>query len=41
MLTLAGAYADMKAKDSRDLVKACWFYARVWDFAPASYKAED
>ncbi len=38
MLTLAGAYADMKAKDQRDLVKACWFYARVWNFAPANYK---
>lgn len=38
MLTLAGTYADMKAKDQRDLVKACWFYARVWNFAPANYK---
>ncbi len=40
MLTLAGAYADMKAKDQRDLVKACWFYARVWDLAPQPYKAK-
>jgi tetratricopeptide (TPR) repeat protein len=38
MLTLAATYADMKAKESRDLVKACWFYARVWDFAPANFK---
>lgn len=38
MLTLAQTYADMKAKDQRDLVKACWFYARVWNFAPANYK---
>jgi tetratricopeptide (TPR) repeat protein len=38
ILTLAGAYADIKAKDQRDLVKACWFYARVWDFAQPNYK---
>jgi tetratricopeptide (TPR) repeat protein len=38
MLTLAQTYADMKAKDQRDLVKACWFYARVWNYAPANYK---
>jgi hypothetical protein len=35
-LFLAQAYAQPGAKD---LVKAIWFYARAWDFAPASYKA--
>ena len=24
----------------RDEVKAVWFYARAWDFAPAAYKAQ-
>jgi hypothetical protein len=24
----------------QDLVKAVWFYARVWDFAPPAYKAQ-
>jgi hypothetical protein len=40
-LQLAQAYA--KPGDSRDLVKAVWFYARAWDFAPAAphnYKAD-
>jgi hypothetical protein len=35
-LFLAQAYAQPGAKD---LVKAIWFYARAWDFAPPSYKA--
>jgi hypothetical protein len=35
-LFLAQAYAQPGA---RDLVKSIWFYARAWDFAPASYKA--
>jgi hypothetical protein len=35
-LFLAQAYAQPGAKD---LVKAIWFYARAWDFAPTSYKA--
>jgi hypothetical protein len=34
-LLLAKAYSQ---PDSKDLVKSIWFYARAWDFAPASYK---
>ena len=37
-LNLAEAYA--KPGPARDEVKACWFYARAWDFAPAAYKAQ-
>ena len=37
MLQLAQAYT---MPDAKDLVQACWFYARVWDFAPAAYKAQ-
>ena len=37
-LQLAQAYA--KPGDSRDEVKAVWFYARAWDFAPAAYKSQ-
>jgi hypothetical protein len=37
-LNLAEAYA--KPGDSRDPVKACWFYARALNFAPAAYKAQ-
>jgi hypothetical protein len=35
-LFLAQAYVQPGAKD---LVKAIWFYARAWDFAPAPFKA--
>lgn len=35
-LQLAQAYA--KAGPSRDEVKAVWFFARAWDFAPAGFK---
>ncbi|HKN21363.1 MAG TPA: hypothetical protein VJX73_08100 [Terracidiphilus sp.] len=35
-LQLAAAYS--KPGDSRDEVKAVWFYARAWDFAPAGFK---
>jgi hypothetical protein len=35
-LQLAQAYSKPGA--ARDEVKACWFYARAWDFAPAGYK---
>jgi hypothetical protein len=35
-LQLASAYS--KPGDSRDEVKAVWFYARAWDFAPASFQ---
>jgi hypothetical protein len=35
-LLLAKAYSQ---PDALDLVKSIWFYARAWDFAPASYKA--
>jgi hypothetical protein len=34
-LLLAKAYSQ---PDSLDLAKSIWFYARAWDFAPASYK---
>jgi hypothetical protein len=37
-LLLARAYGSPGA--SQDLIKAIWFYARVWDFAPANYKAQ-
>ena len=37
-LQLAQAYA--KPGDSRDEVKAIWFYARAWDFAPPAYKGQ-
>jgi|CZKL01.1.fsa_nt_gi hypothetical protein len=37
-LQLATAYAQ--PGPSQDLVKAVWFFARVWDFAPAAYKAQ-
>jgi tetratricopeptide (TPR) repeat protein len=35
-LLLAQAYAQAGA--SQDMVKAIWFYARVWNFVPANYK---
>lgn len=32
--------ADLYTKpETRDLEKAVWFYARVWDYAPPAYKA--
>jgi len=37
-LNLAEAYA--KPGDSRDEVKACWFYARALSFAPPAYKTQ-
>jgi tetratricopeptide (TPR) repeat protein len=37
-LQLAQAYA--KPGDSRDEVKAVWFYARAWDYAPPAYKTQ-
>ena len=36
-LQLAEAYAK---PDARDMVKAIWFYARAWNFAPPAYKAQ-
>jgi hypothetical protein len=36
-LQLAQAYVQPGA---RDLVQAIWFYARVWNYAPAVYKAK-
>jgi len=36
-LQLAEQYVKPEAKD---LVLACWFYARVWNFAPAGFKAQ-
>ncbi len=38
MLELAHVYAMPGA--GQDLVKSAWFYARVWDFAPAAYQAK-
>ena len=37
-LNLAEAYA--KPGPARDEIKAIWFYARAWNFAPAAYKAQ-
>jgi len=37
-LLLAQAYSQPGA--TQDLIKAVWFYARVWNFAPANYKAQ-
>lgn len=37
-LQLAQAYSQQG--QTQDLPKACWFYARVWDFAPPQYKAQ-
>jgi hypothetical protein len=37
-LQLAQAYA--KPGDSKDEVKAVWFYARAWDYAPANFKGQ-
>ncbi len=37
-LQLATAYA--KPGPDKDEVKAIWFYARAWDYAPASFKAQ-
>jgi hypothetical protein len=37
-LQLAQTYA--KPGDSRDEIKAVWFYARAWDFAPANFKTQ-
>jgi tetratricopeptide (TPR) repeat protein len=34
---LAQAYTK---PDARDMQKAVWFYARVWNFAPPAYKAQ-
>lgn len=37
-LLLAQAYGTAGA--GQDLIKAIWFYSRVWDFAPPAYKAK-
>ncbi len=37
-LLLAKAYSQPGS--TQDLVKACYYYARVWDFAPPAYKAQ-
>jgi hypothetical protein len=37
-LLLAQAYSQPGS--TQDLIKAVWFYARVWDFAPANYKSQ-
>jgi len=37
-LQLAQAYVQPSA--AKDLTKACYFFARVWDFAPANFKAQ-
>jgi tetratricopeptide (TPR) repeat protein len=38
--TLNLAEALAKPSDKKDVVKAIWFYARAWNFAPAQYKAQ-
>ncbi len=37
-LQLAQAYS--KQGPARDEVKACWFFARAWDYAPAGFKPQ-
>lgn len=37
-LQLAQAYA--KPGPAKDEIKAIWFYARAWDYAPANYKSQ-
>jgi tetratricopeptide (TPR) repeat protein len=37
-LLLAQAYSQPGS--AQDLVKAVWFYSRVWNFAPAQYKSQ-
>jgi len=37
-LLLAQTYSQ--PGDTQDLKQAVWFYSRVWDFAPANYKAQ-
>ncbi len=38
--TLNLAEALAKPSDKKDVVKAIWFYARAWNFAPAQYKSQ-
>jgi hypothetical protein len=38
--TLALAEALTKPGDKKDVVKAIWFYARAWNFAPPAYKSQ-
>ncbi len=38
--TLQLAQAFAKPGDCRDEIKAVWFYARAWDFAPQAYKTQ-
>jgi hypothetical protein len=38
--TLNLAEALAKPSPKKDVVKAVWFYARAWDFAPAPYKPQ-
>jgi hypothetical protein len=38
--TLNLAEALAKPSPKKDVVKAVWFYARAWDFAPAQYQAQ-
>lgn len=38
--TLQLAQVYTRPGTSQDLPKAIWFYARVWDYAPAAYKAQ-
>jgi hypothetical protein len=37
-LNLAEAYVNANPKDPDSLKAAIWFYARAWDYAPASFK---
>src|SRR5580698_7156338 len=38
--TLYLAEALTKPSDKKDLVKAIWFYARVWNFVPPAFKSQ-
>jgi hypothetical protein len=37
---LAAAAKAAKDKAGQDYIMACWFFARAWNFAPASYKSQ-
>jgi hypothetical protein len=38
--SLAAAAKAANDKAGQDYIQACWFFARVWNFAPANYKAQ-
>ena len=38
--SLAAASKAANDKANQDYIQACWFFARVWSFAPANYKGQ-